>query len=119
MNRKNIVMNSISEKCSDIRSIPFKTYAEEFEIIGENTISVVVERDNVSKSLIDNIRFAGVANQRDLQKYAFTVYRYEFDELYKQHIVDDFGSGIWCLTNNDYYDENIGVTFEAKDYFIN
>ena len=119
MNRKNIVMNSISEKCSDIRSIPFKTYSEEFEIIGENTISVVVERDNVSKSLIDNIRFAGVANQRDLQKYAFTVYRYEFDELYKQHIVDDFGSGIWCLTNNDYYDENIGVTFEAKDYFIN
>lgn len=118
VNKENITKNSISEKCSDIRSIPFSKYAEDFEIIDSDTIAVAVERDDVSRKLIEDIKYTGFGNRRKLQKYAFSVYRYEFEELFKQHVIDDFKSGIWCLTNLDYYDENIGVIFEAKDYFI-
>lgn len=118
INKDSITKNSISEKCSDIRSIPFSTYAHDFEIIDSNTISVAVERDDQSRRLIEEVKNKGFGNHRKLQKYAFSVYRYEFELLFKQHVVDDYGSGIWCLTNSDYYDENIGVIFEAKDYFI-
>lgn len=118
INDENIIKNSISEKCSDLRSIPFSKYAENFEIIDSNTVSVVVARDDTSRQLIEDIKNTGFGNHRKLQKYAFSVYRYEFEELFKQHVVDDYKSGIWCLTNSDYYDENIGVIFEAKDYFI-
>ena len=31
---------------------------------------------------------------------------------------DDFGTGIYCLTNLDYYDEELGLLFEASDYFL-
>lgn len=118
MNRTRIESKAMSNYSSNITSIKFKTYADEFKIIDDNTVSVVVERDDASRELINSIKFTGFGNHRKLQKYVFSVYRYEFDELLKQHIVDDYGSGIWCLTNKDYYDENIGVTFEAKDYFI-
>lgn len=118
INNEHIIKNSISEKCSDLRSIPFSKYAEDFEIIDSNTVSVVVASDDTSRQLIEDIKNTGFGNHRKLQKYAFSVYRYEFEELFKQHVVDDYKSGIWCLTNSDYYDENIGVIFEAKDYFI-
>lgn len=118
INNEHIIKNSISEKCSDVRSIPFNKYAEDFEIIDSDTVSVVVASDDTSRQLIEDIKNTGFGNYRKLQKYAFSVYRYEFEELFKQHVVDDYKSGIWCLTNSDYYDENIGVIFEAKDYFI-
>ena len=116
INKDLIIKNSISEQCSSIRSIPFSTY--DFNIIDNDTVSVVVERDDESRQLIDNIKVTGFGNHRKLQKYAFSVKRYEFESLFKQHVVDDYKSGIWCLKNSDYYDENIGVLFEAKDYYI-
>lgn len=118
MNRTKIESKAMSNYSSRIDSIKFKTYADEFKIIDNSTVSVVVERDDISRELINSIKLTGFGNHRKLQKYAFSVYSYEFDELLKQRVVDDYGSGIWCLTNSEYYDENIGVTFEAKDYFI-
>ena len=118
MNRTKVESKAMSKYSTDISSVKFKTYADKFNIIDDSTIAVVVERDDISKELINSIQFTGFGNHRKLQKYAFSVYRYEFDELLKQHVVDDYGSGIWCLTNKEYYDENIGVIFEAKDYFI-
>lgn len=118
INNENIIKNSISEQCSDLRSIPFSKYAEDFKIIDSNIVSVAVASDDTSRQLIDEIKNTGFGNHRKLQKYAFTVYEYEFEELFKQHVVDDYKSGIWCLTNPDYYDKDIGVIFEAKDYFI-
>lgn len=116
INKDLITKNSISEQCYGLRSIPFSTY--DFEIIDNDTVSVVVEKDDESRQLIEDIKTTGFGNHRKLQKYAFSVKRYEFELLFKQHVVDDYKSGIWCLKNSDYYDENIGVLFEAKDYFI-
>jgi CRISPR-associated endonuclease/helicase Cas3 len=53
-----------------------------------------------------------------LQKYTCSVYPYELENLKKQGVVNDYDSGIWCLTNSDYYDNNTGVIFEASDYII-
>ena len=52
------------------------------------------------------------------EKYTFSIYPFEFEILRQQNVVSDFGSGIWCLTNNDYYDKDMGVMFEAQDYFL-
>lgn len=118
LRREDIVKNSMYQDCQNIRNIPFQKYAERFELIDTKTVSVVVARDEKSKKLIELLQTTGIARTRELQNYAFTVYENEFDDLYRQHAVDDYGSGVWCLKNNDYYDEQIGVVFEAKDYFI-
>lgn len=110
---------SISQNCHDIRHIPFAEYAQNFELIDSDTVSLVVPRDAVSRELVASLKYAGGAGvARRLQKYTCSIYPKELEDLRRQHVVDDFGTGIWCLTNPDYYDENTGICFEAKDYFL-
>ena len=118
MKRDEIFSGSIGSMCSAIDSIPFKEYGDSFEIVDSKTVSVVAVRDEKSRDLMEQVRYTGTGMTRKLQKYTFSVYQYEFDELFRQHVLEDYGSGIWFLMNPDYYDEKLGVLFDAKDYFI-
>lgn len=40
------------------------------------------------------------------------------NDLIRPHAADDFGTGIWCLTNPDYYEKGIGMVFEVKEYIL-
>ncbi len=113
-----IQKNTITQDCRDISSIPFKQYAEKFELISSRTVSVIAARDDKSRKIIESLRYIGTGASRQLQLYACSVYHWELDDLIRQHVVEDYGTGIYCLTNMDYYDENIGILFEAKDYWI-
>ena len=104
--------------CTDINSIPFASYADQFEIIESKTISLVVPRDEKSKRLIENLKYTKHGNARELQNYTCSLYQKELEDLIKQHVVDDYGTGIYCLTNKDYYDDETGIQFEAKDYIL-
>lgn len=99
-------------------ALPFETYAKNFQLIESDTISVVVACDAYSRTLVEGIQQNGYGDIRKLQKYVFSVYPYEFEQLRQQGVVEDFGSGIWCLTNLDYYDQEVGVLFETPDYYL-
>lgn len=118
LQHEDIIKNSISNECKDIASIPFEEYSNRFELIDTKTISIVIPRDELSNKLIDEIRYTHIANTKKLQRYVSTVYRYEFEDLFKQNVLDDYGSGVFCLKNLDYYDDEIGLKFEGKDYII-
>lgn len=118
MKREEIQKNTMHQQCSDIASIPFKAYAEKFELIDSKTVSLVVPRDAQSEKMVDVMKYSHAGNGRELQNYTCTLYQRELEDLVRQHVVDDYGTGIFCLTNPDYYDENFGVLFEASDYFL-
>lgn len=113
-----LIKNAMHQYTNNICSIPFEDYAKDFQLIDNDTISVVVPCDDRSRALIEEIRKEGYGDIRKLQKYAFSIYLYEFEQLRQQGILEDFGSGIWCLTNPDYYNPEIGILFEAPDYFL-
>lgn len=117
-NKDEIVKRTISRKCKTLESIPFKEYSEEFHMIDTNTVSIVVARDEKSRDMIEQLKITKKGNPRKLQKYALSVYKYEFDDLLKQGAVDDYGSGIYCLANTGYYEEETGIKFEAEDCII-
>lgn len=94
INHDNIVKNSMHQFCKSFKSIPFREYSQRFELIDSKTVSVVVTRDEKSGAMIEHLREYGYGNQRILQKYAFSIYQYEFDDLYRQNIIDDYDSGI-------------------------
>jgi len=106
------------QECTDILSIPFQSYANKFELIDSKTVSIVVERNRTSSDLIKELEDTGKTDVRKLQMYTCTIYQQEFDDLLTQHVINDFGSGIWCLMNSDYYDIETGILFEGKDCFI-
>lgn len=120
MHGSEIEKETISCECGKIEAIPFRDYADKFRFIDSPNVGVVVPRDEESETYIRALRYAentmGIG--RKLQKYTCTVTPKEFEELQKQHVLEDYETGIWCLTNPDYYDEETGITFEAKDYFL-
>ena len=118
MNKNNIQKNTMHQECSDIMSIPFKKYADKFELIDSKTVSLVVPRDEQSERLIEEIKYTKKGNVRKLQNYTCSLRQRELEDLICQHAADDYGTGIYCLTNLDYYDESMGVLFEASDYFL-
>ena len=118
MKQEEIQKNAMHKMCSKIRRLPYKEYAEKFELIDSKTVSVVVVRDEKSRELIERLRYTKRVNTRMLQNYVCTIYQKELENLIKQHVVEDYGTGVYCLTNLDYYDEQIGILFEARDYFL-
>lgn len=110
--KERIVKNSMHQYCKDLTLLPFKKYTDDFEFIEKRTVSIIVERDEISRKLIETLKGAGRGNERKLQNYACTVRQKEFDILLKQGVIDDFNSGIYCLTNPDYYDKDTGIRFE-------
>lgn len=118
MKKEDIQKHTMHQECSDIASIPFKSYAEKFELIDSKTVSVIVPQDEESRKLVEQIRFTKMGNVRKLQNYTCSVSRRELEDLVRQHAADDFDTGIFCLINPDYYDEDTGVLFEAPDYFL-
>lgn len=113
-----IQKNRITKNCHNIDSIPFKTYGENFKLIDSHTVSVVVPRDEKSRKLVAELPYAGAGLARKLQLYTCFVYEQELGELVRQHVAEDFGTGIYCLMNSDYYDTEIGLIFEARDYIL-
>ena len=120
MNQEEIKRNTVTQKCSGITDIPFATYAMDFEVIDSRTVSLVVPQDSQSRALVETLKYTGgtMGLARKLQKYTCSVYKNEAEDLVKQHAADDFGTGIICLTNMDYYDPETGITFDAHDYFL-
>ena len=118
MRKEAIQKNTMHRECTDIASIPFKEYAEKFELIDSRQVSLVVPRDVQSEKLVEIMKYTKEGNVRKLQNYTCSVRQKELEDLIRQHVVDDYGTGIYCLTNMDYYDEYTGVLFEASDYFL-
>lgn len=112
-----IVSNSISNDCKKFNQIPFRTYADNFRIIDSKAVSIVVpqgECENIRRTAEET----GFVNSRKVQKYCCSVYENEFEELLKQGVLADYDTGIYFLTNLDYYDDNIGIITQGKDIFI-
>lgn len=112
-----IKRNTISAGCKKPIDLPFADYAKRFKMIEDNTVAVAVAEDEQSQALTERLINTGYTDTRKLQKYAFTVYENELNDLIRQGVVREYG-GVFCLINPDYYSSETGVSFEASDYYI-
>ena len=103
-------------------SIPFRSYAMQFEYISADTISIVIDDpdDQTCHELVETLRNGDMSVRRTLQKYSVSVYMNVFKDLYSQGVLNDHGTGIFILENQSYYNNETGLTTEAamQDYFI-
>lgn len=107
---------AMAKYCSGMENIDFQTYAKVFSVIDDKNISLVVPQDAESRALIADCQ-RGFPNSRRLQKYTCSVSRADLEELQRQHVLENY-DGIWCLTNEDYYDKRLGVLFSGQDYIV-
>lgn len=103
-------------------SIPFRSYAMQFEYISADTISIVIDdpNDQTCHELVETLRKGDMSVRRALQKYSVSVYMNVFKDLYSQGVLKDHGTGIFILENQSYYNNETGLNTQAAmhDYFI-
>lgn len=103
-------------------SIPFRSYAMQFEYISADTISIVIDdpNDQTCHKLVETLRNGDMSVRRALQKYSVSVYMNVFKDLYSQGVLKDHGTGIFILENQSYYNNETGLNTQAamQDYFI-
>lgn len=103
-------------------SIPFRSYAMQFEYISADTISIVIDdpNDQTCHDLVETLRNGDMSVRRALQKYSVSVYMNVFKDLYSQGVLNDHGTGIFILENQSYYNNETGLNTQAamQDYFI-
>lgn len=103
-------------------SIPFRSYAMQFEYISADTISLVIDdpNDQTCHELVETLRNGDMSVRRALQKYSVSVYMNVFKDLYSQGVLKDHGTGIFILENQSYYNNETGLNTQAamQDYFI-
>jgi CRISPR-associated endonuclease/helicase Cas3 len=113
------IANTMGNKTNTICSIPFREYSESFKIIDDQrSVSIAVCRDDISRAMYDLLINSGQINYRKIRKYCCSVYLNEFECLLQQHVLNDYGSGVFFLTNDDYYDEAEGIMMQGKDIFL-
>ena len=99
--------------------LPFRSYAQAFQMIDAPTYAIAVPRDEVSRAFIQRIPFGLTAKERrQLQKYTCSVNPYDLKQLVSRRLVAVDESGICWLRNGADYDPQTGIHFECGDYFV-
>lgn len=107
--------NSIDTGNINIMSIPFRTYAEQFSFIKDDSVGVVIRNCKEAEELYDKLKWGNFSVKRKLQKYTVSLKRYELEQAMKLGIVNDFGTGVLTLTNPDHYSAETGLDLELAD----
>jgi len=114
---ENIRKQSIirNENIEHISKMPFREYSDKFKFINSETVEIIINKYDECKKDVEKLRNGDKSAAKKLRKYSASVYLYEFKQLLEQGLVSDYGTGMYVLTNLDYYDENIGISYKFED----
>lgn len=114
-----IERNTIARTTNGFDSIPFRTYAEGFEFIHDDTVSIVIDNCDAVSELLSNVQYGGRNVRRKLQRYSVSLRMHgEFDKALKSGLISDIGSGVFVLSNNDYYSKETGLNIDHQPDYI-
>jgi CRISPR-associated endonuclease/helicase Cas3 len=93
----------------------FKTYADEFRMIDNNTQPLIIVTDDNRKTVKLLLgTWNGMVSMRQLQKYSVSLRPYEFDQLNQVGVVCSI-HGVNYLDSKQYYKRDTGICFENND----
>lgn len=117
--KERIEQNSIAKDCKGIENVPFRKYAEDFDFIKDDTVGVVIDNCKESAELVNKLKYGDHSVKRKLQRYTVALKRHtEFEKAYSIGIVDDFGTGVYILTNPSYYNKETGLDLDMTQDII-
>lgn len=103
-----IMRNSIANGCRQLNALPFRTYAEQFKLIENETIQVVIPGGEAD-ALLKRLEAGEYKVKRALTRYSACVSRADFTKLREIGALRDTEMGVFVLANPDYYDSETGL----------
>lgn len=97
------IMTDIKEQQKQLK-FPFRSIANKFKLIDENTTSIVIPYDDECKFLIEKTMYSEFPRKfiRKLQRYSVQVYESEFRDMLRLGIIRDI-AGIFVLSDEGYH----------------
>jgi CRISPR-associated endonuclease/helicase Cas3 len=95
----------------------FKTAAEKFKLIENNTVSVIIPYTDEVRELVDRLAFMPhpTAILRKLQPYTVNIYEREFDTLNAQGAIEMAADTYAVLKDMSFYSQETGIILPASD----
>ncbi len=93
----------------------FKTAADNFNLIENNTVAVVIPYNDDAKKLLEQARYHPFPFKfaRQLQIYTVNIYQNEFEALQSKGVIETYNETYEVLNNMDYYDKQTGIILPA------
>lgn len=103
----------ICNKLYQKRDFYFKTAAEDFRLIDDKGVGVIVNYRN-STELIERLKSEGTSYllMKELNQYTVNVREQNFKQLHKYGLIDEVIEGIFFLSAREQYDAKIGLVLE-------
>lgn len=113
---KEIKQNTIAAECKSPAEIPFRSFAEKFKLIKEETIGVIVPQNDDCRMLLSRLESGERGVIRSLQKYAVSLKcrgeNSEFERALKQGVITQNASGFFVVEREEYYDKDTGLDID-------
>lgn len=105
--------NLIKRLLSDPRVMSFATAAQEFRLISDNSVNVIVNWD-IAPELVSDLRENGASKTllSKLAQYSIAVRKTDFDRLCQGALVKEILDGIWYMSDKEQYLSEIGLKID-------
>ena len=112
-------MKAVIDTKTGFVSIPFRTYAEQFQRIEEDSTGVIINHCAETEALLERLRFGDRSVLRNLQQYAVSLRkRSEFEKAYPRIISEYAHTGVFVLTDLSCYDAETGLHLDSENDII-
>ena len=115
--------NSISDESfysgGNMDTIAFRTYAEHFKMINDDTVSVVIDNCKESSDILDSFYDDPRNARRKLQRYSVALkYFNEFSPMLETGRIEERFKNLFVLTDNDDYSPETGILSDRTNDMI-
>ena len=102
-------------KGTDELDFDFKKAADEFRMIENNTVAVVIPYNEEAEKLLEQARHHPFPYKfaRQLQMYTVNIYENEFEKIRSKGVIETYNETYEVLTNTDFYDKQTGLALPA------
>lgn len=112
-------INDCFEERGNMLEFDFKTAAENFKLIQNNTYSIVIPYNEEAEKLINEAQFSPYPRSvaRKLQPYTISIYEYEYKALLKNAVLKTINDSFIVLDNfKDNYNQSTGLIIPKDTY---
>lgn len=111
-----ITSNTIAADCGSIAEIPFRSFAEKFRLIKEETVGVIVPQNDECRELLSRLEGGDYGVIRSLQKSTVSLKcrgeNSEFERALKQGVITQNSAGFFVAGRPEYYDKKTGLDID-------
>lgn len=102
-------------KDTDELDFDFKKAADDFRMIENNTVAVVIPYNEEAKKILEQAQHHPFPYKfaRQLQMYTVNIYEKEFERIQSKGVIEAYNETYEVLTNMDFYDKQTGLVLPA------